>query len=67
MNSYAAKVTPVEEHIAQTTSPQFMSIFFLVQILSILIGVACLFVCILYTSSKKKRPNAHPGSVFYFI
>ncbi|HAT6324322.1 TPA: hypothetical protein JBD08_12390 [Legionella pneumophila subsp. pneumophila] len=22
------------------------------------------FCCILYTSSKKKRPNAHPGSVF---
>ncbi|MFO8881769.1 hypothetical protein SC699_14360 [Legionella pneumophila serogroup 1] len=54
MNLYAAKVTPVEEHIAQTTSPQFMSIFLLVQILSILIGVACLFVAFYILRPRKK-------------
>ncbi|HAT1821263.1 hypothetical protein [Legionella pneumophila] len=54
MNSYAAKIVPVEEHIAQTTSPQFMSVFLLVQILSISIGVVFLFVAFYMLRPRKK-------------
>ncbi|HAZ7574285.1 TPA: hypothetical protein J8J82_002655 [Legionella pneumophila] len=54
MNLYAAKITPVEEHIAQTTSPQFMSVFLLVQILSISIGVVFLFVAFYMLCPRKK-------------
>ncbi|HAT8179727.1 TPA: hypothetical protein JA361_09740 [Legionella pneumophila] len=54
MNLYAAKIIPVEEHIAQTTSPQFMSVFLFIQILSISIGVVFLFVAFYMLRPRKK-------------
>lgn len=70
MNLYAAaaEVIPVEEQVAQTTSPYFMSLLLSVQILSILIGTAFLFIAFyMLRPREEEQKRIQDQFLFYLI
>ncbi|KGP62896.1 hypothetical protein EP47_07795 [Legionella norrlandica] len=70
MNLYTAavEIIPKEEHIAQTTSPYFMSLFLSAQILSILIGVVFLFIAFYMLRPREKdQRRIQDQFLFYLI
>lgn len=70
MNLYAAaaEVVPVEEQVAQTTSPYFMSLLLSVQILSILIGTVFLFIAFyMLRPREEEQKRIQDQFLFYLI